>query len=214
MTSRRKKSLVDVVYYSLILLFLLSYGGMASFWKRLLPETQKLFLIGGIAALMVVIALVVVLIQYRKRKRREAWQRAMKNYNRITKSGRVPNFQTARDLSPTGLEEFAAQVYKQMGYTVRHTGHSGDHGIDVFLVNPNGQVEIVQCKQWNKPVGEETVQKLLGSIKHEKAARGYLWAPRGFTAPARNWAKDQPIVLADNEEIGRIVESAYSLNFN
>jgi restriction system protein len=112
-------------------------------------------------------------------------------------------------LTPGHLEKFAAQIFKQMGYQVKHTGRTGDHGIDVHMVNPTGQVEIVQCKQLNKPVGEAVVRELLGVIKHEKAVRGFIFAPGGFTQEARRWAKGEPIVLADEKEINRLVESAY-----
>lgn len=117
---------------------------------------------------------------------------------------------SVRGLTPAGLEEFAAQVYERMGYDARLVGRSGDHGIDVRLVNPKGQVEIVQCKQLEKPVGEPELRNLFGALHHTKAVRAYLWAPGGFTAPARRWAKGKPLVLADEWEIERLVEAAYS----
>lgn len=84
--------------------------------------------------------------------------------------------------------------------------------LGVRLVNPKGEVEIVQYKQWRKPVSEPHVRDLYGAMTDAKAARGWLWSPLGFSQAARRWAKGKPIVLADDEEIGRLVESVYGAN--
>ena len=123
-----------------------------------------------------------------------------------------PRLTSSKDLSPALLERFAVQVYRKMGYQVNHTGHSGDHGIDVYLVNPKKQVELVQCKQWHKPVGEPEVRDLMGAMTHERAVKGYIWAPGGFSNAARQWAKGKPILLMDDGEIENLVESVYNSN--
>jgi len=46
-------------------------------------------------------------------------------------------------------------------------------------------------------------------MTHEKSIRGYILAPDGFTETARRYAIGTNIVLIDNLEIGRMVESAY-----
>ena len=106
------------------------------------------------------------------------------------------------------MEDFAKQVYAKMGYKVKRTGQTGDHGVDVHLTNPKQEVELVQCKQWRKPVGEPAVRDLYGAMMHDGAVRGWIWSPSGFSKPAKKWAKGKPIILADDEEIGRLVESA------
>ena len=117
--------------------------------------------------------------------------------------------QSALYLSDIELEKLAAQVYKKMGYKVQHVGQMGDHGIDVLLINPNNQKEIVQCKQWSKPVGEPVLRDLYGAMMHDQAVRGWLWAPRGFSGPAKAWAKGKSIVLVDDQEINRLIGIAY-----
>ena len=112
-------------------------------------------------------------------------------------------------LSDLELEKLAAQVYKKMGYQVQHVGQMGDHGIDVLLINPNNQKEIVQCKQWSKPVGEPVLRDLYGAMMHDQAVRGWLWAPRGFSGPAKAWAQGKSIVLVDDAEINRLIGIAY-----
>ena len=116
---------------------------------------------------------------------------------------------SALHLSDLELEKLAEHVYKQLGYRVQHVGQTGDHGIDVLLINPTNQKEIVQCKQWSKPVGEATLRDLYGAMMHDRAARGWIWAPRGFSGPAKAWARGKPIVLVDDAEINRLITMAY-----
>ena len=208
--ARRRKNNTDDFVKAIAAILLLGYGTLANFWKSLSPADKTLFAVLAISALIVGVAFIVVLLRYRNQRRRIAWERAMRTWNESSKGGNKPLFQTAKDLSPDGLEKFAAQTFRKMGYSVVHTGQSGDHGVDVHLTNPNNQIELVQCKQWNKPVGEPEVRDLMGAMMHENAVRGYIWAPGGFSDSARRWAKGKPIVLADNDEIGRIIESIYT----
>jgi restriction system protein len=115
-------------------------------------------------------------------------------------------------MSDVELEKFAAQVYKKMGYRAQRIGETGDHGVDVMLINPKGQKEIVQCKQWNKPIGEPVIRDLYGAMTHEGAIRSWLWAPRGFSDPAKKWTKGKAIELIDDNEIGRLIELAFGKN--
>jgi restriction system protein len=139
-----------------------------------------------------------------------AWQQAMYNWGQSIPAEHAPAHESARYFSPQELERFAGQLFKQMGYKVKLVGKSGDHGVDVRLVNPNGQVELVQCKQWHKPVGEPEVRNLAGAMVHENAIRGFIFAPGGFSQAAQRWARNKHIVLADEVEIRRMVESAYA----
>jgi HJR/Mrr/RecB family endonuclease len=179
------------------------------FWQRLSPEGQVYLAVLVVFTLVCGLGALIMLRLYVQRKRSMAWQKAMRHWSQNTKSGWTPTFRSASQLAPRELERFAGQVYARMGYRVIHTGRTGDHGVDVKLVNPDGQVELVQCKQWNRPVGEPELRDLFGAMGHERAVRGFIWAPGGFSDAARRWARGKPIVLADSREIGRLVESAY-----
>lgn len=207
MARRRRSS--DKGLEGLLFILLVGYTALAKFWESLTAEEKRIFGVLGILALIAAVAFIAVLIEYRKRKRREAWRKALSAFNQSIRDGREPVF-TAQGLSPLDLEKLAARVYRQMGYKAYLTDPSGDHGVDVRLIAPNGEVEVVQCKQWNEPVGEAVVRDLVGAMVHEKAVKGYIWAPGGFSQPAKQWAKGKPVKLMDNDAIGRLVESAYS----
>lgn len=81
----------------------------------------------------------------------------------------------------------------------------------VRLISSKSEVELVQCKKCHKPVGEPEVRNLAGAMVHENAVRGFILAPGGFSQSARRWAIDKRIVLADEAEIGKMVESVYGI---
>ncbi len=181
------------------------FNSVSSFWNGLTRPMQF--------GVVVVLILAVVGAAYyfidKRARRKAAWELAMATWQSTRQLEPGATTRNLDQLSPAALEEFAAKLFEQMGYVVKHTGQSGDHGVDVHLVNPNRQSELVQCKQWKKPVGEPEVRDLAGAMAHENALRGFIIAPGGFTEAARKWASGKPIVLADKEEIDRLVFSAY-----
>ena len=160
-------------------------------------------------AVFAAIGMIIMLSIYIKRERASAWRHAMAGWQNNAQADAIAQRHSAIAMSDVELEQFAAQVYKKMGYRAQCVGETGDHGVDVMLINPKSQKEIVQCKQWNKQVGEPVIRDLFGAMMHEGAVCGWLWAPRGFSGPARAWAKGKPIELIDDEKIGQLVELAF-----
>ena len=193
----------------LILLAFAVYDPVANWWQSL-SSTDKflLFATTGLI-LMTVIGVVFAFLIYRKRERDSIWRLAMAGWQNGSRNDGNHRKQSATHLSDLELEKLAEQVYKKLGYKVQHVGQTGDHGIDVLLINPNNHKEIVQCKQWSKPVGEAALRDLYGAMMHDNAIRGWIWAPRGFSAPAKAWARGKPIVLVDDAEINRLIGIAY-----
>ena len=110
------------------------------------------------------------------------------------------------DLSPADFEEFVTDLFRRRGYKESPVGNRGDHGVDILLRNPNGERELVQCKNWkNKWVGEREVRDFYGALTHdEEAVRGYIVTTNYFSEPARKWARGKPIDLIDAD---RLIES-------
>ena len=192
-----------------ILLALAAYAPLVNWWQSLPPTSKFLLLAMTGLVLMTGIGGVFAFLIYRKRERESTWLRAMAGWHNRSQGVEASQKRSAMQLSDLELEKLAEQVYKKLGYRVQHVGQTGDHGIDVLLINPNNQKEIVQCKQWGKPVGEAALRDLYGAMMHDNAIRGWIWAPRGFSGPAKTWAKGKPIVLVDDAEIHRLMEIAY-----
>ena len=204
---RLKFELGEQIAKIFFVLFLLAYAPVIAFWKSI-PKTLQVVTVIALAALVLAsMGLVITLVIYKKRERANAWRRAMYNWQNKDQASMIVEKQSAKYLTETELEKFSAQVFAKMGYKVKLTGETGDHGVDVSLVNPKGQIEIVQCKQWNKPVGEPQIRDLYGAMQHEKAVRGWLVAPRGFSEPARKWINGKAIELIDDEQMGRLLQT-------
>jgi hypothetical protein len=209
MARRRKNSLLGAFLQLAVFLFFLGSSSLAAFWNSLTPQLRIAFSITIAVIFLSGTALVILWFRYRKYQRELAWNQAMSAWNQNRKNQLTGQNTSSRHLTPMELEKFTAQVFKKMGYRVSLTAETGDHGIDVRMINPKGQIEVVQCKQWNRPVGEPEVRDLSGAMVKERAVRGFLVAPYGFSEAARKWAKGTAVVLIDEREFDRIIMRAY-----
>ena len=108
-------------------------------------------------------------------------------------------------LEPLRFERELGGLYKQLGYSVQLTPQSGDHGVDLVL-RKNGKTTVVQCKRQKSPAGERIVCELLGSMVAVRADRAVLACTGGFTQPAKDFVRGQPIDLLDAEQIIKLTE--------
>jgi HJR/Mrr/RecB family endonuclease len=111
-------------------------------------------------------------------------------------------------MDPYDFEYLVAETYRSLGYQATQVGHSGDHGIDVKLLAPDGKDWIVQCKRYGSTVGESVVRELYGTMISEKAARAALVTTAQITSPAREWARGKPIDLVDGPALLKMMDDA------
>lgn len=108
------------------------------------------------------------------------------------------------EFSPHDFERYVASIFRRKGLRVRHRGGSGDHGVDLELFKMDGSRAIVQCKRYQRTVGEEVVRDLFGTLVHERATRAFLVTTAEFSAAAYAWASDKPITLIDGRALVEI----------
>ena len=190
-----------------LLLFLLAYAPVKIWWNNIPKALQTITIIAITTLVLASIGLVITLTIYRKREQANTWKKAMHNWQNKDQASIIIEKKSVKYLTAIELEKFSAQVFSKMGYKTRLTSTTGDHGVDVMLINPKGQIEVVQCKQWNKPVGEPQLRDLFGAMQHEKAVRGWLIAPRGFSETAQKWAKGKAIELIDDKQMGILLQN-------
>lgn len=170
MARKRRRSSIKWIDYAArlsIILGLLAYAPIVAWWQNI-PLNSRFFMLATIGfAATVGVGIGFAFLIYRKREREKVWRLAMAAWQINGQTNARVQKRSSLDLSDVELERLAAQVYKKMGYKVQHVGQMGDHGIDVLLTNPNNQKEIVQCKQWNKPVGEPVLRDLYGAMRHD-----------------------------------------------
>lgn len=90
----------------------------------------------------------------------------------------------------------AAKLFQQLGKQADVTRSADDSGADIFLRDESG-LTAVQCKAHREPIGPAVVRDLYGAMAHFRANRGMIVSAGGYTAGAREFARDKPIDLLD-----------------
>lgn len=107
-------------------------------------------------------------------------------------------------MSPGDFEAWVQQLFRSRGYFTNNTPDGADHGVDLWVVSPQGERAIVQCKRYRGVVGEPVVRDLYGVMQHEAAARGFLVTTGGISAAAGRWAQGKPIDLIDGSRLAML----------
>jgi restriction system protein len=130
-----------------------------------------------------------------------AWWWALRGLRRQRAAGQ--RLEELRRLPPAAFEAWVGARFRDLGYSVRHTGAQGDHGVDLEVSRP-GETAVVQCKKYGEwAVGEPTVRDLFGALHAAGADRAYLVTTGRVTEPARKWVTGKPIELWDGDELMR-----------
>jgi restriction system protein len=138
------------------------------------------------------------------------WWQAIKQFRVV--HGVYETREQLAALTPDQFEQWCANRLRALGYTVRHVGGQGDHGIDLFAEKDRERV-VVQCKQFTgkRTVGEPQIRDIFGAMHAEQAARAIVMNAGYFTAEALAWAKGKPIELWDIDRIVQLRPAAASV---
>jgi hypothetical protein len=206
MAKRSPRLTLDRVLLAITALFVLGGFMALGFSQRVSEENRALLVIVSTSGIMVSLASLMLLSFYARRLRRWTWQRAITGWSRNSRAGVSPKFSLPADLEDGRLRQLAIQVFSRMGYRVALRPEESPY---LTLINPEGRIELVACKGQAQPVELHHVNSLDLEMRRIKAARGFFWAPAGFTGECAEWAGRRSIVLADRLEIGRLVDCAH-----
>ncbi|TAK43998.1 MAG: hypothetical protein EPO27_13610 [Betaproteobacteria bacterium] len=98
------------------------------------------------------------------------------------------------------FEEVCAEYFRVCGFDATTQSHGPDGGIDITLRAPNNPASIeniVQCKQWSRPVGPKPLRELLGVMTAKAVPRGTFVTASTFNAEAERFANENRIHLID-----------------
>ena len=134
-------------------------------------------------------------------------QRKCKNLVRTVDNGKTDN--ALHDITWRDFESLVGEVFRMRGFSVVENGRGGaDGGIDLIL-KKDGEVFLVQCKQWRAyKVSVNIVRELLGVMVSKGAAGGFVVTSGVFTAEAQSFAKGQNIELLDGPRLMAMIEKA------
>lgn len=117
---------------------------------------------------------------------------------------------------PAFLERLALRLLRAMGYggresLLRHTGKSGDAGLDGLVRQDALGLELVgvQAKRYDKEltVGRPELQAFVGALQGAQTSRGVFVTTGRFSAGARQFADGvvMRLVLLDGSELTRLM---------
>jgi hypothetical protein len=119
------------------------------------------------------------------------------------------SLENLKEMDPYDFENLVGETYRSLGFEAKHVGRSGDHGVDVQLRAPNGELWIVQCKRYHGTVGESIVRDLYGTMISEKSNRAVLVTTAHITPPAHDWARGKPVELIDGPAFLKMMDEAH-----
>ncbi|MFD9303757.1 restriction endonuclease [Streptomyces sp. NPDC060048] len=108
-------------------------------------------------------------------------------------------------MSSTGFEQACADLLVRDGFRgTRRVGGAGDLGVDVTARDHEDRLLIVQCKQYQSPVGSGHVQMFNGTARpHHGADVPIMIGLNGFTQPAIAFAAHHDLILMGRPELKR-----------
>ena len=106
------------------------------------------------------------------------------------------------------LEQVVGAAYQRLGYQlVKRGGAHADGGVDLELRRA-GEKVLVQCKYWKTwQVGVRPVRELWGVVAGEGATRAVFVTTGGYSAAARDFAKDKAIELLDGPALSSLLKA-------
>ena len=101
------------------------------------------------------------------------------------------------------FEEYCDEKKKKKGYRrVRVTRATGDQGVDI-LAKRRGKTYAIQCKLYQKPVGNSAVQEAYAGKQYYDCDRGMVMTNSTFTRGAKALAARTEIELWENIPLKR-----------
>jgi restriction system protein len=111
-------------------------------------------------------------------------------------------FSVARplEMTPSGYEEYCAEVLRRDGWATKVTRASGDQGVDV-IAEIQGVKLAVQCKRYVRPVGNKAVQEVLAGKAFYGAHAAAVVSTAPYTPAAQALAKKCGILLLSHADL-------------
>lgn len=116
-----------------------------------------------------------------------------------------------RSLDWRNFEELVAEAYRRKGFKVtENRGAGSDGGIDIRL-EKNGNVHLVQCKQWrSQKVGVKVVREMYGIMTAENASSVIIITSGAFTREALSFASNKRIDLVGGSQLEALLSQVQS----
>jgi hypothetical protein len=106
----------------------------------------------------------------------------------------------AMPLDGIDFEHWCAARIEAQGWAVRVSKSTGDQGVDIEAMR-GGKTVAVQCKRYQQPIGNKSVQEAFTGMTHYSADLAVVIGTGGFTKAALDVAASSGVILLDAENI-------------
>ncbi len=131
-------------------------------------------------------------------------------YREYVRRIRLPEYLATMDWR--GFEDLCCELFKRLGYEVRETPRSGDHGADALLWK-DGEHTILQAKRFKNNVSEPIVRDLYGVMCDAGATtKGIVVTTGKVSGPARKWIGSKNIRIIELSEFADLVRDFFHEN--
>lgn len=111
-------------------------------------------------------------------------------------------------VSGTQFELYLVNLFKDLGYKVKHNGKSGDQGADL-IVKKGDYVYAIQAKYYTGKLSNSPVQEITGALKLYNANQGVVITNSEFTSGAEELAKANSVILIDGKDLKKLVDYTF-----
>lgn len=110
------------------------------------------------------------------------------------------------------FEDLIGKLYEAMGYKVKVTNRTGDHGVDIIATSiARGEHLVIQCKHTDNPVSEDKARDLWGAVNHDhRITQGVLVTSGTFSQQCRRFVEGKRIQLIEKIRLEQLL-SAYGI---
>ena len=99
------------------------------------------------------------------------------------------------------FEEYCAKILKRNGFRkVAVTQASNDYGADI-TARKRGEKWVVQCKRYQTPIGNSSVQEVVAAMSHYDAQRAAVITNSTFTRNSVELAMENDVLLIDGDKL-------------
>jgi len=112
------------------------------------------------------------------------------------------------ELSGHEFEVFIEQLIQEMGLSTIRRRQTSDGGIDIEVesLSPiTGGRFLIQCKNWQNPVGVGILRDLYGNVISEGVNKGIIITTSDFTKEAKQFSSGKPIELIDGLTLNQLL---------
>lgn len=121
------------------------------------------------------------------------------------------NREKIKRMSPRDFEFFVADIFEELGFSVKVTQQTRDGGKDIIATKatPIPYTLIIECKHWdaNRKVNVSVVRSVYGVQVARQANQSIIVTSSGFTKDARDFAEERQnlMTLWDMDDLLRLI---------